>query len=165
MSDHTEQNHHDGQSRSGGQQPVQASGSCLCNAVKYTAAVPLEAGACHCSMCRKWAGGPLMAVHALGDVKFIGEESIQRFRSSEWAERGFCKNCGSNLFYYVRPREGLPEGQYIFPTGTVDSPASFNFAQELFVDHAEDWYAFTSDSSRQELTEAEVFAMYGASPD
>ena len=35
------------------------------------------------------------------DVKFDGEAHISKIRSSEWAERGFCAKCGSNLFYHI----------------------------------------------------------------
>lgn len=38
-----------------------ASGSCLCNAVTFTAnAIDHGIGACHCGICRKWGGGPLI---------------------------------------------------------------------------------------------------------
>ena len=52
-------------------------GSCLCGATRFTAkSVSKKVGACHCSMCRKWGGGPLMAVDCGKDVSFEGEESV-----------------------------------------------------------------------------------------
>ncbi|NIT13149.1 MAG: GFA family protein, partial [Candidatus Dadabacteria bacterium] len=50
-------------------------------------------------MCRKWCGGPLMAVNCGTDVTFEGEDNITVYDSSSWAERGFCSGCGSHLFY------------------------------------------------------------------
>src|SRR5262245_51229198 len=78
---------------------MRATGKCLCGAVTFTAQdVEPEAHVCHCSMCRHWAGGPTFSV-ACSSVEFRGLENVRRFRSSEWAERGFCERCGSNLFY------------------------------------------------------------------
>jgi len=87
-------------------------GSCLCGEVSFTAKNAIQSvGACHCGMCRKWGGGPLMAVDCGTDVTFEGEKYISVYDSSEWAERGFCKKCGSHLFYRLkeRKRKWLPE--------------------------------------------------------
>ncbi len=82
---------------------IVGSGSCLCGATLITAkSISKNVGACHCSMCRKWSGGPLMAVDCGTDVSFEGEENISVFKSSEWAERGFCNKCGSHLFYRLK---------------------------------------------------------------
>ena len=35
-------------------------------------------------------------------VDFTGASNIARYDSSEWAQRGFCRNCGSNLFYQLK---------------------------------------------------------------
>ncbi|WP_442512508.1 GFA family protein, partial [Novilysobacter longmucuonensis] len=38
-------------------------GSCLCNSIIVSAPAEAEVGVCHCSMCRRWGGGPMLAVH------------------------------------------------------------------------------------------------------
>jgi len=65
-------------------------------------------GACYCGMCRRWGGGPLLAVDCGTSVRLTGEEHVGVFASSKWAERGFCKQCGSHLFYRLKQN-----GQYI----------------------------------------------------
>ena len=76
-------------------------GRCLCGAVTFEArAVPEHFGTCHCNMCQRWGAGPLMAV-MVKDVSFQGADQIARYRSSAWAERAFCKTCGTSLFYRV----------------------------------------------------------------
>ena len=76
-------------------------GACMCGAVKVTAtANKPSVSVCHCDMCRRWSAGPFMAV-ACQAVNFEGQENINRIRSSDWAERGFCTACGSNLFYHI----------------------------------------------------------------
>ena len=139
----------------------EASGSCLCGKVSYTATLKTSAGACHCGMCRKWSSGPFMAVHATGKATFDGEQHIGRYGSSPWAERGFCKNCGSNLFYHLLPRPGLPEGEYILSAGSVADQNNLNFDHEVFVDGAPGWYQFTEEASRERMTEADIMAKYG----
>lgn len=76
------------------------SSQCLCGAVELDVELSgSEVAACHCDMCRKWSGGPLLTIDS-GELKRIsGEESVVRYQSSEWAERGFCSKCGTHLFY------------------------------------------------------------------
>lgn len=133
-----------------------ASGGCLCGAVRYSAE-DLAAGfhACHCGMCRRWAGGPLLAVRA-GRVRFAGEEHLARYRSSDWAERGFCKVCGASLFYLL-----LPAQQYFIAMGTLDDGTDLPFAEEIYIDHKPAAYAFAGERPR--ATEAEVLARFGSS--
>ena len=103
-------------------------GRCLCGAVRITAAeVPVEFGACHCGMCRKWGGGgPLFAVHCSGEIAFDGAENIVRYHSSEWAERAFCKKCGTNLFYRL-----VDSDEHIFSVGIFDDQSAFTFASQV----------------------------------
>lgn len=46
-------------------------GTCLCGAVSIIAPEQTRASVCHCSMCRRWAGGPLG-----DDVAFEFKEQI-----------------------------------------------------------------------------------------
>jgi len=138
-----------------------ATGACMCGQVTYSATVKTNAGACHCGMCRAWSGGPFMAAHAAGAVDFSGADNITTYNSSQWAERGFCKKCGSNLFYRLLPRPGLPDGEYILSAGTVKEQQKLNFDNEVFVDHMPGWYEFNGNESRKRLTEADIMAMYG----
>lgn len=143
------------------EQTFAATGSCMCGKVTYKAEIKTGAGACHCGMCRAWSGGPFMAAHATGKVDFNGEENIAVYQSSQWAERGFCKRCGSNLYYHLLPRAELPDGEYILSAGTVKEQNNFTFNNEVYVEHAPGWYEFTDNQSRTRLTEADIMAMYG----
>jgi hypothetical protein len=67
---------------------MSASGKCLCGAVTLVAQeVDPHVHDCHCSMCRGWTRG-LMLAAAVGSVSFTGEGHIKRYCSSAWAERG-----------------------------------------------------------------------------
>jgi hypothetical protein len=78
-------------------------GSCLCGAVAFSMQLPSKWCAhCHCSMCRK--------AHGAGYVTWVGFEQEQVtfdrgcgqlgwYESSPGAQRGFCRQCGSSLFF------------------------------------------------------------------
>lgn len=133
----------------------QLEGHCLCGAVTVRA-VParLNVEACHCTMCRRWSGVAYLGVQCGTEVEFEGEEHVVRYRSSEWAERGFCGRCGTNLFYHY-----LPLGTYGFTAGLFPDDALLPLAEEIFIDEKPPYYAFAADS--QKLTGEEVMAKYG----
>ncbi len=133
-------------------------GRCLCGAVDFTAKnVEPHFDVCHCSMCRRWSGGVMMAVEAKGGVDFSGEENIALFRASDWGERGFCKICGTNLFWRMQ------DGSYVgVAYGALDNAGDFDFTTEIFIDHKPDAYAFEGD--RKQMTEADVLAAFAAPP-
>jgi len=129
-------------------------GTCLCGAVKVTAKTKSDhIGACHCSMCRKWGGGPLLAVECQSDVSLEGLEHISTYDSSEWAERGFCKTCGTHLFY--RLKEG---GHYAIPVGLLDDEDQWTLSEQIFIDQKPSFYSFSQKT--KDLTGEEVFAQY-----
>ena len=138
---------------------IEGSGSCLCGAVRINAkSVNKHAGVCHCSMCRKWSGGPWMAVDCGVDITLDGEESIAVYNSSEWAERGFCNKCGSHLFYRLKESK-----QYVVPVGLFDDDIPFIFDHQIFIDEKPSFYAFANETSN--MTGAEVFAKYAPPPE
>ena len=100
-------------------------GKCLCGTVRFKA-VPKnkDVGVCHCSMCRRWSGGPLMVLDCGDAVEYEDESDIEVFKSSKWGERGFCKNCGTALFWKLK---GLD--YYFVPVGTFDNPGDLKFAK------------------------------------
>jgi len=134
----------------------QGIGSCLCGKVKITAkTMSHRVGVCHCSMCRKWTGGPLMAVDCGTDVKFEGDEYVKAYDSSAWAERGFCSNCGNHLFYKLKQ-----SNQFIMPAGIFENSKDFIFDHQIFIDEKPDYYCFSNET--QNMTGQEVFDMYAA---
>jgi hypothetical protein len=133
----------------------QVTGSCLCGAVTLTATVENEVfDACHCGMCRKWSGGPIMTVDAGSDVQFQGEDAITVYSSSDWAERGFCRKCGTHLFYRLKQQQG-----HFLPVGLLDNTAHYQFHTQIFIDMKPKNYSFANET--EELTQADVFAKHG----
>lgn len=130
-------------------------GRCLCGNVTYSVAEKVdEFSVCHCNMCRRSASGPFFAVHCGTEVQFDGEDHIGRYKSSEWAERGFCKTCGSNLFYFL-----IQTGEYMLAAGTFDDQNDQTMSLQVFIDEKPDSYDFTNDT--QKMTGEELIALYG----
>ncbi len=132
-------------------------GSCLCGAVKLNVAIMnKKVGACHCGMCRKWGGGPLMATDCGTEVSFEGQDDISVYDSSLWAERGFCKKCGTHLFYRLKATQ-----QTIIPVGFFDEQKDWVFDHQIFFDKKPAFYDFANET--ENMTEAEVFAKFAGS--
>ncbi|SJZ55511.1 GFA family protein [Consotaella salsifontis] len=128
-------------------------GKCLCGAVRFEAVVEkLEVGACHCGICRRWAGGPFMAVGASAAV-LSGIDDLGIFQSSEWGERGFCRECGSSLFWRSRD-----ESHYALSVNALQDASDATFSTEIFIDSKPAWYDFANDTKK--MTGAEVFAAF-----
>ena len=99
-----------------------------------------------------------MAVDCGSQVEFEGQENISIYISSEWAERGFCSKCGSNLFYRLKGTN-----QYQIPPGLFDDDDGLVFDLQVFIDLRPEYYRFANQTS--ELTAAEVSAMYAPPSD
>lgn len=133
-------------------------GACLCGAVRFTVRdAKHDIGVCHCSMCRRWSGGPLFALDCGSDVSFEGAENISRYHSSEWGERGFCKHCGSNLFYRL-----VQSGQYVMAVGAFHDQSDFKLTDQIFIDDKPGYYDFANQTRM--MSGAEVFAQYAPKP-
>lgn len=130
-------------------------GTCLCGNVSLSAKPKSRhVGACHCAMCRKWGGGPLLVVDCEA-LTIEGDEHVGVYSSSDWAERGFCKACGTHLFY--RLKEG---GLYAVPVGVFDGDNDWELVQQVFIDSKPDYYSFAEQT--RNLTGEELFAQFGA---
>ncbi len=126
-------------------------GKCLCGSIEVLAPDHQEAGLCHCSMCRRWSGGPMFAVHCGTDVQFSGAAPAT-FRSSDRAERGFCPSCGTHLFYHL-----LPSNEYMLPAGLFQDQ-EFHLASEIFIDEKPAYYELKNDTHK--MTGQEVFEQF-----
>ncbi len=138
------------------EQDARLRGACLCGAVRFEA-TPRDGrvfDVCHCSMCRRWAGGPWFGVEVRD---FVAEDptKLLRYRSSEWAERWSCAVCGGALAYRL-----VEDGQVAVSLGALDDAEGFVFKEEIFVDEQPPVYAFANDVPRK--TGAQVIADFMA---
>lgn len=126
-------------------------GRCLCEQVSITLERATKSvDICHCAMCRKWGGS------FFGGVKgerfsVEGEGNVAIYHSSDWAERAFCRTCGSNLWYHF-----LPADHFSFLAGLFELPEGFVIDQQIFYDEKPDWFDIAQDSPKK--TGAQVLA-------
>ena len=80
---------------------MKGKGKCLCGSVELEVEYSSnELGACHCSMCRNWSGGPMLVIDCADSVKISGESNVVRYKSSDWAERGSAVNVVLTCFTF-----------------------------------------------------------------
>jgi len=116
-------------------------GQCLCGAVAITlTAMAKEVDVCHCDMCRRTYGA-FGAMVAGTEFAVAGRHNVATYKSSDWAERGFCKTCGSALWYRFTPTDF-----YSFAAGHFDLPGGLPIKQQIFVEEKPDWYDLVQDS-------------------
>jgi hypothetical protein len=76
-------------------------GGCLCGHIRYEAGgKPFHATVCHCAMCRRAAGAPMVAWFSVPRAEYrIVHGEPARFASSERVIRSFCSRCGTSLTF------------------------------------------------------------------
>jgi hypothetical protein len=121
-------------------------GSCLCGAVQYEFDEPARpVHVCHCTQCRKQSGS---FVHATSvpnsQFRFVKSDSLTWYRASEWAQRGFCGTCGSNLFW--RPDS---EERISFSAGSIDGPTGLAIEGHIFCAYKGDYYEISQNEGYQ----------------
>lgn len=140
-------------------QSLKISGKCLCGAVTFTAeAAKPEVAVCHCNMCQRQVAGPYMAIECVpGSLKIAGEGDVSYYKSSEWARRGFCKSCGSALFW--RSFDGKFE---VVSVGALEDKSALRMATEIFIDEKPGYYDFANKTHR--MTGSEFIAAISGMP-
>lgn len=127
---------------------------CLCGAVKITAQqINPKFTVCHCQTCRTWGGAPLFAVKCGTKVLIEGDDSVTVYKSSPWASRGFCKQCGTHLFYQLNE-----SGEYNMPVGLFANLPELEMDMQYFSDMRPGYYCFSNET--KEMTTAEIMAYF-----
>ena len=117
----------------------QIHGSCLCGTIEFSASLPSKWCAhCHCSMCRK--------AHGAGYVTWVGfeqdrvsftrgEDQLAWYESSPGAQRGFCRQCGSSLFF----RSKRWAGELHIALGCINDAIDRQPQANVFFDKHVEW--------------------------
>ncbi len=97
-------------------------GGCLCGAIRYEAGdAPFHATLCHCSMCRRAAGAPVVAWFSVAATDFrITQGEPQAYRSSQHGTRRFCGRCGTQLTF----TNDATGGEVDITTASLDDPGA-----------------------------------------
>lgn len=118
-------------------------GGCLCGKVRFrVTAAALDSGYCHCRMCQRNSGAPVVALATFPTAGFqwIAGKAAE-YRSSANATRRFCADCGS---YMVFSSTTSPE-EISVNTASFDAPEAFPPRKHIFVESRLPWFHTADD--------------------
>ena len=120
-----------------GQEKTHRKGGCLCGAVRYEIrGEPRQVIACHCGQCQKSHGNFAAYTRVpLAGFTLTAQDGLKWYRSSETARRGFCRHCGSSLFW-----EPLDAGDISVAAGSIDPPSRLVTIRHIFTADKGDYY-------------------------
>lgn len=119
------------------------SGHCLCGAVRFRTSGGLrEVIACHCSQCRRQTGHFYAATNVTDEgLSVEGADDVTWYRASETASRGFCRICGSALFW-----KGDGSDYTSIMAGAFDQPTGLRIGVHIFCADKGDYYEIADDA-------------------
>lgn len=112
-------------------------GRCACGAVSFSADGPFrDAIACHCRSCRHQSGHYLVATAtAIERIAIDGAENLTWYGATEHARRGFCRICGSLMFWEPETRTHMS-----IMMGAIDDPGDIRLTRHIFVSEKGTYY-------------------------
>ncbi len=121
-------------------------GGCLCGALRYrSAADPTESAYCHCRMCQKASGAPVVAWTEFAAESFAytkGQPAI--YRSSPNAQREYCASCGSQILF----RHSDTPDTVDINSCTADRPEALVPEYHIFCDSRMSWFETNDELPR-----------------
>lgn len=122
-------------------------GRCLCGAVQFRSVGPWrDVISCHCETCRRTSGHFWAATAVPAEkLEFVKDTGLVWFESSPIAKRGFCKSCGSSLFYRHKDKSYIAVA-----AGTLDQPSGLQMVEEVFTHEKGDYYDLSAGVAHAE---------------
>jgi hypothetical protein len=117
---------------------VRLTGGCQCGAVRYALnEQPTYPHICHCRMCQKAFGSFFAPLTGVALDKFeLTRGALATFMSSDKAQRGFCRDCGTPLTFHYVGRERIAVS-----IGSLDEPAKVPPAQQFGIESRMPWFS------------------------
>ena len=121
------------------------SGHCLCGDVSYVVDGPVfNAWNCHCWRCRRWTGHHTLAVSRClrSDFRLVSDGTLAWHHPADDPNvaYGFCRNCGSSLFWKVSEGPQYEMESTFICAGTLDAPTGLHTERSVFTDDAADYH-------------------------
>ena len=113
-------------------------GGCLCGDIRYRIeAAPVEALYCHCRICRRAHGAPVVAwLSVPADGLVVTAGSPATYRSSAAAQRRFCGRCGTPLSWQSDDNPRLID----VSIATLDDPAAIGPGLHIWTESRIPWF-------------------------
>ena len=123
-------------------------GGCACRTIRYRLnSRPFDSSWCHCRNCQRISGAPAIVHAMLPRPHFAveqGRDSLGHVRLTDFAERVFCRECGSPLATLL---DHQPETIDIV-VASLDDPGALPPEFHIFVESRVAWFdpgeAFTA---------------------
>ncbi|MDX1570784.1 MAG: GFA family protein [Xanthomonadales bacterium] len=124
-------------------------GTCQCHTIHFRIEAPtLWCAHCHCSMCRKAHGAAFVTWVGAAEEGFsivTGGRALRWYSSSTEAERGFCSECGSTLFFRS---ERWPTEVHV-ALANIDEPIDRDPEAHVYYDSHVPWVDLGDDLPRK----------------
>lgn len=126
------------------------SGRCLCGEIIYSIDTePLFAGNCHCKDCQRSSGSAFVPalIFLEKNVSIIGQAKYFESASDSGSihTRGFCSNCGSQLFAKFSTMPGMLG----IKAGTLDHSSHYVPKLDFYVASAAPWDFMNPELSKK----------------
>ena len=128
-------------------------GRCLCGAVTFKITGKLRnVLVFHCSQCRRSSGHLWAATAApVETIEIDCQNTFSWYRSSSKAKRGFCRRCGSSLFWQLDGSTSMSVA-----AGSLDVPTGLSTQEHIYCDDASDYYTVNADELIRMGTESGI---------
>jgi hypothetical protein len=115
-------------------------GSCNCRGVTYQVKGTMrDVTACHCGQCRKQTGLYFAATEAMDtQLTMHSPSTVKWYDSSTFAQRGFCGECGSSLFWKAKG-----SGKICILAGSLDGNVPIRITRHIFCQDKGTFYELT----------------------
>jgi hypothetical protein len=121
------------------------SGGCLCGRLRYEARDPIDAGYCHCRLCQRSSGAPVLAWASFAAENFSLARGLpQSHRSSPEGLRDFCANCGTQIAF----RNTTTPTRVDVNIASLDDPASIAPTYHIWLSSRVPWFHIDDDLPR-----------------
>jgi len=129
-------------------------GGCLCGAVRYRAtAAPVRGVICHCPQCRRHSGASALAFVHFPARNFTWVRGAPKlYQSSEFAQRGFCADCGSTLSMH----EEVLADRMLIAVGTLDEPNRVRIEDHVWTKDQISWFRIEDGLPRYSTNSSRV---------
>jgi hypothetical protein len=135
---------------------IRLTGGCQCGAIRYALhEQPSDPDICHCRMCQKAFGSFFAPLASVPRDKFeLTRGELAIFKSSDEAERGFCRSCGTPLtFRYVH------SGRIAVSIGSLDEPEKVAPKNQVGIEGRLSWFATLPTLPDDQTTEEDEPAL------
>lgn len=112
-------------------------GSCMCNKVNFILKHSRNVVNCHCCECRKFHGNYAAFTKTKNkDMHIFGYKHLAWYKKPKAiAKRGFCKTCGSSLFWQKDNSDDI-----CVAVSSLNVPTKLKTTTNIYTDYASDFY-------------------------